>query len=186
MKLNIDKRFIQNHKCELAIERKIVIEQYQHVDGRITWHFVANSFLDSFEINKCPFCRLMLPTDLFSFSQIEEVSLLINCKQIETEFDLDKTEVIQDVLDNQNVIAFAEKAGENIQVRWDERVKEEELSMIYRVLKEKYNGIKIGVYFKSPVEKKIGLFSASVDFLDMELEEFLLSVKPEECIQKIS
>ena len=186
MQLNLDKTFIQNHKCDMANEKKIVIEQYQHVNGRLTWHFIINSFQDSFETNKCPYCGIKLPNELYSYSQVEEVSLLINCKQIDTEFDLDKTEVIQDILDNQNVIAFAEKAGENIQVRWDTRVGKEELTSIYIALKEEYHDIKVGIYFKKPIKKIVGHFTANVNFIDMELEEFLMSVKSEKSIEKIS
>ncbi|MBA4688581.1 MAG: hypothetical protein H2184_15625 [Candidatus Galacturonibacter soehngenii] len=186
MQINMDKTFIQSHKCEAANEKNIAIEQYKHVDGRLTWHFILDSFQNSFETNKCPYCGLLLPTELYTYSQIEEVSLLIPCTQIQTEFDLDKTEVIQDILDNQNVIAFAEKSGENIQVRWDARVEKEELTSIYTAIKEEYHDIKVGVYFKKPVKKNVGFFIANVNFLDMDLEEFLLSVKPEKCTEKIS
>ena len=186
MQYKINNTFVQNHKCEAASKKKVVIEQYSGVDGRLTWHHVKDSFQNSFEVNKCPYCNLLLPTDIYSYSQVEEVSLLINCKLIKTEFDLDKTEIIQDILDNQNVVAFAEKVGENIQIRWDSQVGEEELSNIYSILKEEYQDIKIGVYFKIPVKRKISLFYANVDFLDMELNEFLLSIKRDKIIEKIS
>lgn len=186
MQLKINKTFIQAHQCKNAKINKIVIEQYREVDQKLTWHHVKDSFQNSFEIDKCPYCNLVLPTDIFSYSQIEEISLLISSKQIQTEFDLDKTEIIQDILDTQNVLAFAEKARENVQIRWDERVDEAELTKIYTTLKNNYQEIKIGVYFKKPIKRKISLFIATVDFLEMELEEFLLSVKPDRVIEKIS
>lgn len=186
MKLKTNKTFVQLHQCEEAKKNKIVLEQYRELDGTFTWHHVKDSFQNSFEVNCCPYCNLLLPTEIFSYSQIEEISLLINSKQIKTEFDLDKTEVIQDILDSQNVIAFAEKAGENIQVRWDGRVSESELTNIFTALKKEYKKIKIGVYFKNPIKHKVSLFFANVNFLEMELEEFLLCVRSEKNIEKIS
>lgn len=184
MQLKINRTFVQSHQCEAALQNEIVLEQYRKLDGKLTWYHVKDSFYDSVQIDKCPYCKMMLPT--FSYSQVEEVSLLINSNQIKTEFDLDKTEVIQDILDNQNVIAFAEKAGNHIQIRWDARVSEEELTNIYNILKKEYEEIKIGVYFVNTIKKKVSLFYPNTDFLEMELQEFLLSVKPEKNIEKIS
>lgn len=186
MQRKINTTFVQHHECKMAKKNNIVIEQYREIDDTFTWYHVKDSFFDAVPIKKCPYCDMMLPTTIYSYSEIEEISLLISSKQIKAEYDLNKTEIVQDIIDNLNILAYADIAGEYVQVRWDDKVSELELTEVYEALKEKYCKIRVGVYFKKPVQKKIGFFNANVDFLDIELKEYLLSVKSKKIIEKIS
>lgn len=178
--------FIQKHQCDRARKNSYLLEQYEEEGKKVKWYFLKDSFLDAIETNQCPYCKMFLPDYYYMESEIEEVSLLININELPNDEYLTKADLVQDWLDNKNIIAYAEKAGEKIQIRWDERVSREALIQTYEAAEKVYPNIKIGVYFNHSVTKKIHDFPVKVNFIEMSMEEYLLSVVLEKKNIKIS
>lgn len=178
--------FIQKHQCDRARKNSYLLEQYEEEGKKVKWYLLRDSFLDAIEVNQCPYCKMFLPDHYYVESEIEEVSLLINMNELPNDEFSTKANLIQDWLDSKNIIAYAEKAGEKIQIRWDERVNRVDLIHTYEAATQLYSTLKVGVYFNHSVTKKIHDFPVKVNFIEMNLEEYLLSVVLEKQNIKIS